>query len=149
MTRRGFTFIEMLIVFVIVGVVVAFGLPRLRDAVQKTNVRGAKVAIANIVMKARAAAVARGCSATVTLTSGTTGTASINVCNVNGTGSQVLGGVDSVAARYQVTMTPSASVLQYDARGLSVGYSVLTVRLVSGDISDSVVINQLGKVVRQ
>ena len=149
MSKRGFTFIEILVVFVVMGIVVAFSIPRLRDAIQKTNVRGAKVAIGNLMIKARAVAVARGCTATVAFTSGATGTVSITVCNVNGTGSQVLGGVDSVAARYSVTMTPSASSLQYDARGLSVGYSTLTVLLKSNSFSDSVVINQLGKVVRQ
>ncbi len=151
MGKRGFSLVEMLIVFVIVGVVVAFGLPRLRDSLEKTNVRSARAGMATLVAKARAAAVSRGCSATMTLTSGPTGTVAISVCTLSGGGTQILGGVDSLAARYNVAMTSSPSALQFDPRGISVGYSGMTVRFTStsGAISDSVMINPLGKVVRQ
>lgn len=149
MGKRGFTIIEMLIVFVIVGIVVGFGLPRLRDSVLKSNVRSAKSGMATLVAKARAAAVSRGCTATMTFTSGTNGTVAISVCAVSGGGTQILGGVDSLAARYKVAMTSSAGTLQFDPRGLSVGYSGMTVRFASGTVSDSVIINPLGKVVRQ
>lgn len=151
MGNRGFSFIEMLVVFIIVGVVVAFGLPRLRDSLEKSNVRSAKAGMATLVAKARAAAVSRGCTSTMNLTSGTSGTVAISVCTVGGGGTQVLGGVDSLAARYKVTMTSSASSMQFDPRGLSVNYSGMTVRFsnTSGTVSDSVIINPLGKVVRQ
>lgn len=149
MGKRGFSFIEMLIVFIIIGIVAAFGIPRLLDTGQKSNLRSAKVAVGVLVVKARAAAVARGCTATVNFTSGATGTVSVSVCTVNGTGTQILGGVDSVAARYNVIMTPSVSSLQFDPRGLSVGYSSVTVRLSTSTATDSVMINPLGKVVRQ
>jgi type IV pilus assembly protein PilA len=149
MGRRGFSFVEMLIVFIIIGVVAAFGIPRLLQGVQKSNVRSAKVALATMVAKARAAAVARGCYATVNLTSGTTGTVSITVCTVNGTSTQVLGGVDSLAARYSLSMAPSATTMTFDPRGLSVGNATMTVRFTSSTTTDSVMINSLGKVVRQ
>lgn len=149
MGNRGFSFIEMLVVFIIVGIVVAFGLPRLRDSLEKSNVRSAKAGMATLVAKARAAAVSRGCTATMKFTSGTTGTVAISVCTVAGGGTQILGGVDSLAARYKVTMTPSVDSLRFDARGLSVGYSGMTVRFSSNAASDSVIINPLGKVVRQ
>jgi prepilin-type N-terminal cleavage/methylation domain-containing protein len=149
MGNRGFSFVEMLVVFIIVGVVVAFGLPRLRDSLQKSNVRSARAGMATLVAKARAAAVSRGCTATMKFTSGTSGTVAISVCTVGGGGTEILGGVDSLAARYQVTMTSSADSLKFDARGLSVGYSGMTVRFSSNSASDSVLINPLGKVVRQ
>jgi prepilin-type N-terminal cleavage/methylation domain-containing protein len=149
MGRRGFSFVEMLIVFIIIGVVAAFGIPRLLQGVQKSNVRSAKVALSTMVAKARAAAVARGCNATVTLTSGPTGTVSVSVCRVNASGTEMLGGVDSLAARYKLTMTPSATFMQFDPRGLSVGNATMTVRFTSSTATDSVMINQLGKVVRQ
>lgn len=151
MGNRGFSFIEMLVVFIIVGIVVAMGMPRLRDSLEKTNIRSAKAGMATLVAKARAAAVSRGCTATMTLTSGKTGTVAISVCNIAGGGAQILGGVDSLAARYKVTMTSSAPSMQFDPRGLSVNYSGMTVRFsnISGSISDSVMINPLGKVVRQ
>lgn len=151
MNRQGFSAIELLVVFVIIGIIAAFGIPRVRNAVIKSNVRSAKAAMGTLVVKARAAAVARGCNATMTLTSGPTGTVAISVCNVTSTGTQILGGVDSLAARFNVTMTPSATTLQFDPRGLATTYATLVVRFASADssISDSVIVNQLGQVVRQ
>jgi len=149
MNKRGFSAIELLVVLVIMGIIAAFGIPRVRNAVIKSNVRSAKAAMGTLVAKARAAAVARGCNATMTLTSGTTGTVSISVCTVTGTGMQVLGGVDSLAARFNVSMTPSTSTLQFDPRGLAVNYASLVVGFSSNSISDSVIVNQLGQVVRQ
>ena len=151
MNRQGFSAIELLVVFVIIGIIAAFGIPRVRNAVLKSNVRSAKAAMGTLVVKARSAAVARGCNATMTLTAGPTGTVAISVCNVTSTGTQILGGVDSRAARFNVTMTPSASTLQFDPRGLATNYATLVVGFASADgsISDSVIVNQLGQVVRQ
>ena len=156
MNRSGFSAIELLVVFVIIGIIAAFGIPRVRSTVLKSNVRSAKAAMGTLVAKARAVAVARGCNTTMTLTSGTpgtaTGTVSISVCADTGTGTQILGGVDSLAARFNVTMRPSASTLQFDPRGLATNYATLTVVFASASassIQDSVIINQLGQVVRQ
>jgi prepilin-type N-terminal cleavage/methylation domain-containing protein len=152
MNKRGFSAIELLVVFVIIGIIAAFGIPRIRTTVLKSNVRSAKAAMGTLVAKARAVAVARGCNTTMTLTSGTTGTVSISVCADTGTGTQILGGVDSLAARFSVAMAPSASTLQFDPRGLATNYATLVVVLASAtasSIRDSVIINQLGQVVRQ
>ena len=151
MNRRGFSAIELLVVFVIIGIIAAFGIPRVRNAVVKSNVRSAKAAMGTLVVKARAAAVSRGCNATMTLTAGLQGTVSISVCTVTGTGTQILGGVDSLAARFSVSMAPSPSTLTYDPRGLATNYGTLVVVFSSpdGSIRDSVIVNQLGQVVRQ
>jgi prepilin-type N-terminal cleavage/methylation domain-containing protein len=152
MNKRGFSAIELLVVFVIIGIIAAFGIPRIRNAVIKSNVRSAKAAMGTLVGKARAAAVARGCNATMTLTSGTTGTVSISVCADTGTGTQLLGGVDSLAARFKVSMASSPSALTFDPRGLTTAYVTTFVVFTSpqdNSIRDSVIINQLGQVVRQ
>jgi prepilin-type N-terminal cleavage/methylation domain-containing protein len=151
MNRRGFSAIELLVVFVIIGIIAAFGIPRVRSAVIKSNVRSAKAAMGTLVVKARAAAVARGCNATMTLTSGLQGTVSISVCADTGTGTQILGGVDSLAARFSVSMRSTPSTLTFDPRGLATTYATMVVGFASADnsISDSVIINQLGQVVRQ
>ena len=156
MNKRGFSAIELLVVFVIIGIIAAFGIPRVRNAVIKSNVRSAKAAMGTLVVKARAAAVARGCNATMTLTSGTpgtvSGTVSISVCADTGSGTQILGGVDSLAARFNVTMTSNASTLQFDPRGLATTFATMVVAFSSptdASIRDSVIVNQLGQVVRQ
>ena len=151
MNERGFSAIELLVVFVIIGIIAAFGIPRVRSAVLKSNVRSAKAAMGTLVVKARAAAVARGCNATMTL-DGVNGTIAISVCADTGNGTQILGGVDSLAARFNVAMRPSAGTLQFDPRGLATTYASMVVAFSSpsdASIRDSVVINQLGQVVRQ
>ena len=45
MNKRGFTFIEILIVMIIIGIIASFGIPRIRDAIQKTNIRELEHAI--------------------------------------------------------------------------------------------------------
>jgi prepilin-type N-terminal cleavage/methylation domain-containing protein len=152
MNKRGFTAIELLVVLVIIGIITVFGFPRVRTALLKSNVRSAKAAMGTLVVKARAAAVARGCNATMTLTSGSTGTVSISVCADTGTGTQILGGVDSLAARFSVAMTPSPTTLTFDPRGLATTYASMVVVFSAPSVSsirDSVIINQLGQVVRQ
>ena len=73
MRTRGFTFIEVLIVMVLIGIIAALGIPRIRDAIQKNNVHGARAALGTLVAKARGAAVQRGCRSAIHFTSGTAG----------------------------------------------------------------------------
>src|SRR5256886_17585729 len=68
MSRKGFTLIEMITVFVLIGVIAAIGLPRLRDGLEKQNVRSAKALIATMAATARGAAIQRGCAATLNMT---------------------------------------------------------------------------------
>src|SRR5258707_14575797 len=91
MNKRGFSAIELLVVFVIIGIIAAFGIPRIRTTVLKSNVRSAKAAMGTLVAKARAVAVPRGWNTTMKLTTGTTGTVSISECADPCTGPQILG----------------------------------------------------------
>src|SRR5213592_635457 len=67
MRRSGFTMLELIIVIVIVGVLALVGFPRIKDAIQKTNVRSARVAAGTYVATARAAAIQLGTLYKVTL----------------------------------------------------------------------------------
>ena len=49
MRNRGFTAIEILMVMIIIGVLAAFGIPRLRNSLEKQNVRSAKALFATLV----------------------------------------------------------------------------------------------------
>jgi len=150
MNKRGFSAIELLVVFVIIGIIAAFGIPRVRTAVLRSNVRSARAALGTMLVKARAAAVARGCTATVTMDA-TASTVSISVCTVTGTGTQILGGVDSLGARFSVNVTPTTT-LAFDPRGLATDYTNRTYRIASRTattVTDSVVVNPLGQVIRQ
>jgi len=149
MKCRGFTMLEVIIVLVIMGLVVAFTLPRIHGALAKTNVRSARVAFGAFASRARATAIQRGCKATLNYSTGSAGKVWITACKLTGSGTDTVGTIEPLAARYGTSMSSSTSSLQYDPRGLSVGYTTVTVvfTATTGD-KDSSMINQLGKVTR-
>jgi len=146
MTRRGFTLIELLVVIIMLGVLMGLAIPRLLDAFAGNNKRAARAALTTLVAKARATAVARGCRSAIHFTSGSNGSAWVTVCKVTGTGIDTLGGVDPVAARFNVTITASRDSVTYAPSGISFDGQSTTVRVTSSQGQDSVLINQIGKV---
>jgi prepilin-type N-terminal cleavage/methylation domain-containing protein len=150
MRKRGFTFVEILIVMVLIGIIASLGIPRIRGAIFKQNVRSARVSVGTILAKARAAAVQRGCAASVHFTQGTSGTVWITVCKPNTTvGFDTLGGVERIAARYSVTFTASTDSIRYMPNGIALNNNAgTTLKFVSSTYSDSVIVNSVGKVVR-
>jgi prepilin-type N-terminal cleavage/methylation domain-containing protein len=148
MNRRGFTLLEILVVIIMLGVLMVFGIPRLRDAFNSNSTRSARVALSTLAAKARAAAVARGCRAVIHFTSGTNGTAWVTVCSLNGATTDTLGGVEQIAARFNVTLTATRDSVSYAPSGISFDGLSTTLRVTSSSGMDSVVINQIGKVVR-
>jgi prepilin-type N-terminal cleavage/methylation domain-containing protein len=148
MGKRGFTFIEILVVMILIGVLAVIGIPRLRGVVETNNVRGARVSVSTLVAKGRAAAVQRGCRATLHFSSGTDGTMWLTVCKVNANGLDTLGGVERIASRFNVTFTADRDSMAFDPRGISTNYVVTTLRFTSNAVQDSIMINRVGKVVR-
>ncbi|MBI1967766.1 MAG: GspH/FimT family pseudopilin [Gemmatimonadetes bacterium] len=148
MRRDGFTFVEILIVMIIIGVIAALGIPRIRDAIEKQNVRSTRAALGILVAKARAVAVDRGCRSTLYVTSGTNGRAWVAACRTGGPGRDTIGGVEQLAERFGVTITAGRDSIAFDPRGLAAQFQTTVIHFQSGGIRDSVVINPLGKVVR-
>ena len=148
MNRRGFTILELLVVIVMLGVLMALGIPRLRNAFNSNSTRAARSALTTLVAKARASAVARGCRATIHFTSGTNGTAWVTVCRLNGAGLDTLGGVEPIGDRFTVTLTATRDSVSFAPSGISFDGLSTTLRLSSTTGQDSVFINQIGKVQR-
>jgi prepilin-type N-terminal cleavage/methylation domain-containing protein len=149
MRQRGFSFVEILIVMVLIGIIASLGIPRIKSAVEKTNVRSARVAAGTLVVKARAAAIQRGCASAIHFTSGVSGTVWVTTCKVNVSGVDTLGGIERLAARYNVTLTASSDSVRYMPNGVALGNNANTVlTFVSNSARDSVVINSVGRVVR-
>ncbi len=48
MRRSGFTTIEMVIVVVLIGIIAMFGFPKIRQALDKTNLRSARDAVGTL-----------------------------------------------------------------------------------------------------
>src|SRR5438094_8151851 len=149
MRTRGFTFIEVLIVMVLIGIIAALGIPRIRDAIQKNNVRGARAALGTLVAKARGAAVQRGCRSAIHFTSGTAGTVWITACKVSNSAlTDTLGGVEQLAARYSVTLTAGADSVTFMPNGVSPDNVTTLLQVPASGLSDSVMNNQVRKEVR-
>jgi prepilin-type N-terminal cleavage/methylation domain-containing protein len=149
--RSGFTLLEVAIVLIIVGLVMAFTLPRIHTALEKTNVRSARVGFGSLAARARAVAVQRGCVSTLNFSTGSAGKVWVTACKVSGVGAvDTVGTIEPLAVRYGVTVSSSQSTVQYDPRGLTVGYQAATVVFTanSSGTKDSAMINKYGKVVR-
>jgi prepilin-type N-terminal cleavage/methylation domain-containing protein len=147
MGRKGFTLIEMIIVFVLIGLIAAMGLPRLRDGLEKQNIRSAKALVATLAATARGAAIQRGCAATLNMT---TDSVWVTACGVNPPAANVQVGTKKlVGDEFNVRLSPSAGSVVYDPRGIATVFQTTTVQIIGPHWQDQVIINQVGKVIKQ
>ena len=150
MGTKGFSTIELAIVMILIGLIAALAFPRIRGALEKQNVRSARAAAQTFVVKARAAAVQRGCRGTVQLRAD--GRVWVTVCTTApaaGRTLDTLGPIELLGARYNVQVAPSRDSIAFDARGMKVNFERVVVAFRNGAIQDSLVVNEVGKVVRQ
>jgi prepilin-type N-terminal cleavage/methylation domain-containing protein len=147
MGRKGFSMIEMIVVVILIGIIATIGFPRLRDGLEKQNVRGAKALIATLAATARGAAIQRGCSATLNLT---VDSIWVSACGVNPPAASVQVGTKKlVGDDFSVTLSSTAASVVYDPRGISTVFQPTTVYVTGPQYSDSVVINEVGRVSKQ
>ena len=153
MSRRGFSLVEMVLVMVVIGLATMIAIPRLRNVTDRANVRGARGEFMDLVTKARATAVARGCITTFKMTTGTAAKAWVTTCKttdvgVAGAALDTVWIVDSLAVRYKVNITSDVASITFDRRGLRTNYVLSTIRAQSttSSVIDSIQVNQVGKV---
>jgi len=145
--EQGFSFIEMLVVMILIGIIASLAIPRLRGSLEKQNIRSAKALTSTLVATARSVAVQRGCSATLNMTSDSIW---VTACGVNPVAASVQVGTKKlVGEEFNVTLNPSAASIVFDPRGIQTSFTSTTVRFIGANYRDSVMINQVGKVVRQ
>ena len=147
-SRSGFTVIELLIVIIIIGVLTGIALPKLSTAAQKSNVRSTRIELASMVTRARAAAIQRGCVDSLHINTSTS-VAWVTACKLSGSGRDTVGPVDNLNKRFGVTLSTSKTDYGYDPRGILVGFSGGTIAITGSGYSDSVVINNVGKVTHE
>jgi Tfp pilus assembly protein FimT len=152
-SASGFTTIEMIIVVIIVGAIAVMGFPRLRDAVDKQNFRSARLAVVSYVSTARGAAVARGCRSNVHFVSGPNSRMWVTSCRfpVGTPGSDTLAGPEWTEQRWNARLYALKDSITFDPRGLRLTLVRTTIKLrnKADQDRDSVVVNEIGKVVRQ
>ncbi len=154
MNRSAFSLVEMLLVMVIIGLAGLIGIPRLRSVTDRANVRGARGELMDLVTKARAVAVARGCTATFNVTTGTAAKAWVTTCKTTDVGAagaalDTVWIVDSLANRFKVNITSDVATITFDRRGLRTTPYVLSTmwaQSTTSSVIDSIQVNQVGKV---
>src|SRR5262245_18657212 len=147
MGRKGFSLVELMFAFVLIGVIMAIGFPRLRYSLEKSNVRSSKALLATLAATARSTAVQRGCNATLNLTADSVW---VTACGVNPPAAAVAVGTKKlVGSEFNITLVPGAASIVYDPRGIRTTFQTTSIRIVGAHYTDSVVINQVGKVIRQ
>jgi prepilin-type N-terminal cleavage/methylation domain-containing protein len=146
MGRNGFSTIEMIIVVILIGVIAAIGFPRLRDGLEKQNVKSSKALLATLVNTARGTAIQRGCPATLNIT---VDSVWVTACGVNPPAASVQVGTKKlVGSEFRVTLSFTNASVVYDPRGLSTQFQPTTIRVIGPHYRDSVMINEVGKVKR-
>lgn len=124
--RRAFTLIELLTVFVILGIVLTLAAPKINTSVIRMSVNSARDEVAAYLAQARALAIQNGRVATVARTGN-------EIVLTVGTGSTI----DTVArkdllAEHGVTLEPlteNAEKIQFDPRGFAIPSGVSPTRV--------------------
>ncbi len=146
--------IEMIVVMIVIGLVIGISAPRIKDGMEKINVREAKVQMAGYVARTRNSAVARGCSATLNITTGVAGKVWITSCKPGDMGRafsvDTVGTVDLIAARYSVDLASTTNAITFDRRGIATNFAYQTIKVTGinyTSVKDSIRVNPNGKVV--
>jgi len=149
MNRSGFTVIVMAIVVTLIGIIALIGFPKIRQSLDKANVRSARVAVGTMAATARAAAIQRGCPAVIHFSASN---ATVWVTTNCVTKVDTVSGVQQLGPRFNVMLVATQDSLRFDPRGLSMdnlsGNTVIRFTGNSASNMDSTVISPIGKVIR-
>ena len=145
----GFTIIELLMVIVIAGIMMAVAIPFFRKSSQSASARGAGDEIARLYATTRAVSIQRGKLAWLVL-SPSSSTAMVIAGKVSGTGVDTIVQPDDLNKRYGVTFTTTADSLAFTPRGIGANLATTTVIVTSGGgtAADTVLIYPTGMVKR-
>jgi prepilin-type N-terminal cleavage/methylation domain-containing protein len=150
-SRTGFTLIETLIVVVLLGLLVLIAFPRMSAALVRTELRGARTSMINLVAKARAAA-AQSNRRTWVMFNGNSAyvLARPRQTPLAFSDADTVGSVQDLAELYKVTVTADAASIQFDPRGFGSGLDAdgVTIVLARDGYSSTITIDGLGRVTK-
>jgi len=114
--RRGYTFVEMLIVFVIMASLVAFSLPKFAVLQERSRLTSARQELEAAIATARAAAVQKGRTARVRFNGNQV---SVLVTTSSAGATTTLLPAMPLDSVYGVTLSSSDTAIVYDMRGFA------------------------------
>ena len=147
--RAGFTVIETMIALVIVACMSVIAFPKLRNAMVKANVRGARNQLANMLTAARTVAEQSNRSTALRFNGNVAWVTAWPRRTVGGSGSlDTVGTVVNLSTVYGTTVAVSSGdSLGYSPRGLtSLGGTDLKITVTRSGYTDSVRVDKLGRV---
>jgi prepilin-type N-terminal cleavage/methylation domain-containing protein len=142
LNNRGFSLIELFTALIIVGVLAAYGYPKLAKSLQTGNVRGAVAAVIAMDQRARTVAVVRGTPTKLVLTSGNLKVISKNMVS----GATLTVTTQDIATQFNVTVTASKDTIKFDQRGLGTESTATTVIISNAALTDTVNITAIGRI---
>jgi prepilin-type N-terminal cleavage/methylation domain-containing protein len=145
--RRGFSFMELMVVVTMIGIMLAVALPYLRSSTSKASARGAADAVTALHSRARMAAISRGRSAKLVIPSGTNKVLVI-ASKVTTSGIDTLGKVVDLAGQYGVTITSTSDTVSFSPRGIGTFSSLITIIISKSGFSDTLKISRGGRLQR-
>lgn len=140
-TRRGFTLMELLLVVVVIGILLAITAPSISAALARRNVRGATAGFESLFRRAKATAIGQRLPATITFASGV---ASVSVVR-NGSTVTVGQNLD-FTNQYNVSVSTSSVTLQIEPTGLILTGTPFVVIASKGAAADTVRVTGYGRV---
>lgn len=144
MARLGFTLLEILSALVIMGVVLALGVPRFRDWMTHEGARAARLEVTTKLAAARSAAVQRGCQAQLNIDD-VTARVWVTACKVQGVGTDTVGSVADLSASHGVTFTSDGNLVSFSPQGLSFGVSWIAITFSKGGYDVLLDISPVGR----
>lgn len=146
--RRGFTMIEILMVVAVLAIMYMIAIPKIGEIRSRSSLRAARQELASAFAAARAAALQKGKTSTLTLASNA---ATVTVLSgLAGTSVQVYGPVrlDKDLNSTLTALSSAPTTIQFDARGLitpvPVGVTAYKYRLSTSTYSDTLCISPAG-----
>ena len=148
--RSGFTLVEALVVVVLLGLMTMIAFPRINAAMAKSDLRGARTTMINMVATARAASVQSNRVAWIKRNGNSAYVAATpRVTPLFGSTADTIGSVRNLGTVYSVTMSGADSI-QFDPRGFGswTGGGGTSIALARGSYSETINIDGLGRVTK-
>jgi type II secretory pathway pseudopilin PulG len=147
-SRQGISLVEMLLVIVLIGLMLALALPKAGELYDHTMVRSARTALTNLYNAARVTARASNQVAVLRLNAGVVVLERNQSFPSTAKDTVTMGGeFHDFPARYGVTITGPDSV-RLDPRGMLIDAGPHTWVFTRDDWSDSVMVNSYGRIQR-
>lgn len=140
-SRAGITLIEMLLVVVVIGILLATAAPRFGEAMTRRDVFGAADAFRGIFQEARTAALQTRQAATIRVTSG------VAVVTISPGGVlDTIGRPLNFPAEFRLAPAVTAATLRIEPTGLILTGTPYTFIAAKGSAADTVTITGLGRI---